>query len=229
MWLARNKRPDHSVYPEKQPREGMRLRNLAAILALVTVFLTSTSVWADSGAVEPIQPIGEENDIAGWRGLKWGTPVSEASAQFREVKLDHQQAIEVAGCYFTRAVPLSLEHEAWQAWLCQDRDTGEVVGVSLEKDFRGVFFGDERGTDLFDTFLAELTEHYGPAHQFWEQCHNARWNATVQYKWYFPTTTVSLLLRDVPDRWASIRFERPTGLPDFGPGVCVKKPVDLRG
>lgn len=207
----------------------MKLQKCAAILAVFGLSLGSTLAHAESGAVEPIQTVGNDADVGGWRGLTWGTPVSEAAAALGDIALDQQQAIEVAGCFFTRAVPITLEHEAWQAWLCQDRDSGEVVAVSLEKGFRGVFFGDERGTDLTETFLAELTEQYGPAHLFWDQCHNARWNATRQYKWFFPTTTIVLLMRDVPDRWTSIRFERPTDRPDFGPGVCVVQPRDLRG
>jgi hypothetical protein len=208
---------------------SLRLKNYFVILAVLGTFLSFTGAHADSGAVEPVRADGEKTDVSGWRGLAWGTPVSEAARLFDGTVLDRQEEIEVAGCYFTRAVPISLEQETWQAWLCEDRDTGEVIGVSLEKGFRGVFFGDDRGTRLFKTFLAELTEQYGPAHRYWEQCHNARWNATVQYKWFFPSTTVTLLVRDVPDRWTSLRFERPNKRPDFGPGVCVKQPRDLRG
>ena len=207
----------------------MRLQNWAAMLVMFVFALGSTLAHADSGAVEPVQTTGEKVDVTGWRGLTWGTPIGEATALFGNIALDHVQAIEVGGCFFSQAVPISLAHESWQAWLCEDRDTGEVVAVSLEKDFRGVFFGDDRGTDLTDTILAELTEQYGPAHLFWDQCHNARWNVTRQYKWFFPTTTVVLLMRDVPDRWTSLRFQRPTDKPDFGPGVCVVQPRDLRG
>jgi hypothetical protein len=168
-------------------------------------------------------------DVAGWRGISWGIPISRAQAVLGGQTLDRQEAIEVGGCYFTRALPLHLDDEEWQAWLCEDRESGAIIGVSLEKGFQGLFFDDTRKTDLFEAFLDEFTAQYGPAHLFWEQCHNARWNATVQYKWFFPTTTVSLLLRDAPDQWVSVRFEQPTDLPDFGPGVCVKQPVDLRG
>jgi len=207
----------------------LRLQNWAVILVIVALAVGSTVARADSGAVEPVQTSGEQVDVTGWRGLSWGTPIREATELFGDIALDRVQAIEVGGCFFSRAVPISLAHESWQAWLCEDRNTGEVVAVSLEKDFRGVFFGDDRGTDLTDTFLAELTEQYGPAHLFWDQCHNARWNVTRQYKWFFPTTTVVLLMRDVPDRWTSLRFQRPTNRPDFGPGVCVAQPRDLRG
>jgi len=199
-------------------------------LALGTVVLCtigSPPTHADSGVVEPTTP--NRLDILGWRGLNWGTPISRAKTILGNRPLDHQEAIEFNGCYFTRALPLELNDEAWQAWLCEDRQSGAVIGVSLEKGFEGMFFGALRKTDLFDTFLAEFTAQYGPAHLFWEQCHNARWNATVQYKWLFPTTTVRLVMRDLPDRWVSVRFEQPSDLPDFGPGVCVKRPVDLRG
>jgi len=207
----------------------LKLRKTGAVLALLAILSGAGPVLAnaDSGAVEPISR--DRADIAGWRGLTWGTPIGRAEVLLGEEILEHQDAIEVGGCYFTRALPLRLRNESWQAWLCEDRRSGAVIGVNLEKGFQGLFFDDSRRTDLFETFLAEFTEHYGPAHLFWEQCHNARWNATVQYKWFFPTTTVSLLLRDVPDRWVSVRFEQPTSLPDFGPGVCVTRPVDLRG
>jgi hypothetical protein len=197
------------------------------MLLLGLVASTSPPARADTGAVEPTIPNGA--DIAGWRGLTWGTPVGRAEAIFGDRRLDHQEAIEVGGCYFTRALPVQLEGEAWQAWLCEDRESGAVIGVSLEKGFQGLFFDDSRKTELFESFLAEFTAQYGPAHLFWQHCHNARWNATVQYKWFFPTTTVSLLLRDVADGWVSVRFEQPSDRPDFGPGVCVSRPVDLRG
>ena len=200
-----------------------------AIAAAFVAYLNFSWVHADSGAVEPAHGGGDEMDVAGWRGLAWGTPASEAAKLLDNVVLDRQQEIEVGGCFFTRAVPLSLKDEAWQAWLCEDRKTGDVIAVSLEKGFRGVFFGDDRKTELFETFLAELTAQYGPAHLFWNQCHNARWNQTVQYKWVFPTTTVTLLVRDVPDQWVSVRFEQTNNRPDFGPGVCVTLPRDLRG
>ena len=202
----------------------------AMALAVGTVVLCticSPPTQADSGVVEPTTP--NRLDILGWRGLNWGTPISRAKTILGNRPLDHQEAIEFNGCYFTRALPLELDDEDWQAWLCEDRQSGAVIGVSLEKGFEGMFFGALRKTDLFDTFLAEFTAQYGPAHLFWEQCHNARWNSTVQYKWFFPTTTVRLVIRDVPDRWVSVRFEQPSDLPDFGPGVCVKRPVDLRG
>jgi hypothetical protein len=198
-----------------------------AVGTAVLCTIGSPPTQADSGVVEPTTP--NRLDILGWRGLNWGTPISRAKTILGNRPLDHQEAIEFNGCYFTRALPLELNDEAWQAWLCEDRQSGAVIGVSLEKGFEGMFFGALRKTDLFDTFLAEFTAQYGPAHLFWEQCHNARWNATVQYKWFFPTTTVRLVMRDVPDRWVSVRFEQPSDLPDFGPGVCVKRPVDLRG
>ena len=206
----------------------MKLRgSAAALLLLGLIAMVAPSAHADTGAVEPTVP--SPMDIAGWRGLTWGTPVARAEAILGNRPLDRQEAIEVGGCYFTRALAVRFEDEQWQAWLCEDRVSGAVIGVSLEKGFQGLFFDDTRRTDLFETLLAEFTAQYGPAHLFWEQCHNARWNATVQYKWFFPTTTVSLLLRDIPDQWVSVRFEQPSDRPDFGPGVCVTRPVDLRG
>jgi hypothetical protein len=204
----------------------MKIFILALAVGLAVLSSTgSPQAQANFGPVEPTTPNGP--DVLGWRSLTWGTPVSRAETILGERPLDHQEATKFAGCYFTRALPLQLVDEDGQAWLCEDRQSGAVIGVSLEKGFEGMFFGALRKTDLFETFLAELTAQYGPAHLFWEQCHNARWNATVQCKWLFPTTTVSLLVRDVPDRWVSVRFEQPNDLPDFGPGVCVKRPADL--
>ncbi len=204
----------------------MPLRKPLFLSILAPLLLTTPTVaTADSGAVPPLTAAG--TDLTGWRDLPWDTPVEAAANAFGDaLRRDH---IEVAGCYFSTAVPVTLASEAWEAWLCEDRTSGRVIAVSLEKGYDDMFFDERRTTELYNTFLAEFTERYGPAHEFWEHCHNARWHETIQHRWFFPSTTVSLLLRDGPDRWVSIRFEKPNDTPNFGPGVCVTRPRDLRG
>lgn len=204
----------------------MRVYAAAAAIALATCLALTTTGHADSGVVEPLS--NHESDIAGWRGLPWGSSLDQAISVFEEEPF-RRDPIEVGGCYFTTAVPVFFLDEEWEAWLCQDRVTGLLTAVSLEKGFGDMFFDERRSTALYSTFLAELTERYGPAHEFWQYCHNARWRETVQHRWFFPTTTVSLLLRDASDRWVSIRFEQRNNNPNYGPGVCVTGPRDLRG
>jgi len=204
----------------------LALNRIAAAILVTLVSVTSGLAQAESGAVPPLTRSG--TDVPGWRGMAWGSSLDAALDSLGGTPL-RRDYIEVAGCYFSTSVPIRLGSEDWEAWLCQDRGTGQVVAVSLEKGFDELFFDDRRTTTLYDTFLAEFTERYGPAHEFWEHCHNARWHATVQHRWFFPSTTVSLLLRDAPDRWVSIRFEQPNDQPNYGPGVCVTRPRDLRG
>ena len=64
-------------------------------------------------------------------------------------------------------------------------------------------------------------------HRYWSQRFNAIGSPTVQYRWYFPTTTVTLLHRDAATK-AAIRYEPTNARPEFGPGVCRVPPVDLR-
>lgn len=206
---------------------GLRTCIAAAALLAAAASVPVTPAAAETGALARMTADGR--DVAGWGGIAWGMTIEEALALFDADGVVRQEPIEVAGCYFRFALPLRLAGEKWQVWLCQDRHDDTVIAVNIEKGFGGTFFDGDHGTQLFDTLLAEFTARYGPAHRFWEQCHNVRWNATMDYKWFFPSTTVSLVYRDVPERWAGIRFERPTGRPDFGPGVCVKAPVDLRG
>jgi hypothetical protein len=206
----------------------VRIRATGLIATIVACLsLAQWPAHAETGATQPMSQGG--TDVAGWRGLPWGQPARHVLGYLDRDALVTRDAIEVAGCYFTSALPIRLQNEEWEAWICEDRRTGAFVAVSLEKGYDDMFFDDRRTTELFDTFVAEFTALYGPAHEYWEHCHNARWHATVQYRWFFPTTTVSLLLRDAPDRWVSIRYEQPNDRPNFGPGVCVSRPRDLRG
>ena len=169
-------------------------------------------------------------DVSGWRGIQWGMPLGEALLMFDDAHEVQAGKSDIGNCYFQYAVPVKFEDEEWDAWLCEDRHSAGVIAISIEKGFGGrVFFdGEKLASRLFDVLLARLTDSYGPAHRFWRQCYNALGSPTVQYRWYFPTTTVTLLHRDAAARWAAIRYEPSNARPEFGPGVCSGPPVDLR-
>ena len=49
----------------------------------------------------------------------------------------------------------------------------------------------------------------------------------TQYRWYFPSTTITLLNRDVTRNWVMIGFERPVKRIEVGPGICATPPTDF--
>jgi hypothetical protein len=134
---------------------------------------------------------------------------------------------QIGSCYFSFAVPIEIEDENWEAWMCEDRETGAVNAVNLELGFTGgVFFGASE-TTLFDFLLEQLTEDYGPPQRRWKDCHNPLGNLVVQYRWYFPSTIITLLERDPARNWSMVRFERYIDRREYGPGICHTPPVDL--
>ena len=76
--------------------------------------------------------------------------------------------------------------------------------------------------------LEAFVEAYGPAHSYWHTCHNMNWNKTVQYDWYFKELKISLVDRDEPANWVVMRYEPPSDKVEYGLGVCVELPLDLR-
>ena len=157
-------------------------------------------------------------DVPGWHGIEWGMTLEDVKEIFDEVRIVQKTKLEVGGCYFTYGVRLWLLGEEWSAWLCEDRAEPRIIAVNIER---------ARFSANFDRFLVELTRAYGPAHRYWD-CINAVGNRTVQYRWYFPTTTVTLLDRDTRVGWVMFRYERARTRPEFGPGVCLDPPIDLR-
>jgi hypothetical protein len=197
--------------------------------AVVATAFAAGPASADADAVDGAVG-GIPADIPGWRGIAWGMPLAEALALFDDAREVQARKGDIGNCYFQYAVPVTFEDEEWDAWLCEDRETTGVIAISIEKGFGGrVFFdSDKSASRLFDVLLARFTESFGPAHRYWHQCFNPLGSPTVQYRWYFPTTTVTLLHRDAAARWAAIRYEPSNTRPEFGPGVCRVPPVDLR-
>ncbi len=204
------------------------LSRLLLILAVTAALATAPGLAANDPADARVGVI--PTDVAGWRGIQWGMPVREALLMFDDLHEVQASKSDIGNCYFQYAVPVRFGDEEWDAWLCEDRDSTGVIAISIEKGYGGgVFFdSDKSASRLFDVLLARLTGSYGPAHRYWRQCYNALGSPTVQYRWYFPTTTVTLLHRDAAARWAAIRYEPSNARPEFGPGVCSGPPVDLR-
>lgn len=169
-------------------------------------------------------------DVSGWRTIEWGMPLSQALALFEDVRIVQERKTEIAGCYFQYAVPITVLDEEWDAWLCEDRDDQTIVAINIEKGYRGSFFFDETLTRsrILDAFLAGLSDRFGPAQRFWGNCFNALGNPTEQFRWYFPSTTITFLYRDTGREWGMVRFEPSNRRPEFGPGVCSTPPVDLQ-
>ena len=168
-------------------------------------------------------------DVSGWRTIQWGMPLSEALTLFDDARIVQGRKTEIAGCYFQYAIPIDIEGEDWDAWLCEDRDDQSIVAINLEKGYRGAFFFDQALTRsrILDALFADMSDRFGPAQRFWGDCFNVLGNPTQQFRWYFPTTIITLLYRDTITNWAMLRFEPALGQPEFGPGVCSTPPVDL--
>ena len=155
--------------------------------------------------------------------------LDDASSLFREVLLVQNPKFEVGSCFFSHAIPLTIHGESWQAWLCEERATGKVTGVAIERGYNGgVFDVAKSQTQLFDIFLKDLTKLHGPAHRYWRQCHNSRWHRTEQYTWHFKSTRISLIHREVTKKHVALHFRTASSPPDFGPGICALPPLDLR-
>ena len=169
-------------------------------------------------------------DVLGWRSIQWGMPLADALALFGGARVVQEQKTEIAGCYFRYAIPISVLDEDWDAWLCEDRDDRTIVAIHMEKGYRGGFFFEPNLTRsrILDALFADMSDRFGPAQRYWGNCFNVLGNPTQQYTWYFPTTTISFVYRDISREWAMLRFEPNLGRPDFGPGVCSTPPVDLQ-
>lgn len=196
--------------------EGAALRAVIVGLALI---------WGSAA-----QSMEAPRDVPGWRGIEWGMPLAEALVLFETARVLQERKTEIAGCYFRYAVPVLILGEEWDAWLCEDREDQTIVAVNMEKGYRGGFFFDETQTSsrILDAYFADMSDRFGPAQRHWRYCFNALGNPTEQFRWYFPSTTITFLYRDTGSDWGMVRFEPPTGRPEFGPGVCSTPPVDPR-
>ncbi|MDP7343903.1 MAG: hypothetical protein QF767_11220 [Alphaproteobacteria bacterium] len=182
---------------------------IAVAAALCAVALTSSQAATRN-----------EDQLTGLRGIRWGMSVSDAIALFgRSVLVQHTKT-SISGCYVRHAIPIRLLGEDWAIWLCEAPDEAVVTALNFETE--------NRHTEHFDAFLEAFTEAYGPAHSYWHTCHNVNWYKTVKYDWYFPEMRVSLVDRDAPANWVVMRYEPPSDKVEYGPGVCIEPPLDLR-
>ncbi|MDA0230024.1 MAG: hypothetical protein O3B21_07525 [Proteobacteria bacterium] len=161
-----------------------------------------------------------DEDLTGLRGIRWGMSVTDAIALFGRSVLIQQTKTSISGCIVQYAIPIRLLDEDWFIWLCEAPEEAIVTALNIETA--------NRHTEHFDVFLEAFVEAYGPAHSFWHSCHNVNWNKTVQYDWYFPDLRISLVDRDEPANWVVMRYEPPSDKVEYGPGVCVEPPLDLR-
>ena len=198
-----------------------------ALASLTLLFLSPEKALPNSinlGVME------ESGDVVGWRGITWGMALYKALELFKNEIQVHDPKFTVGNCHFSYIVPIRLGKENWQAWLCESRENATITGIAIERGYDGLFFGLlESQTVLFENFLSNLTSLYGQAQRYWRQCHNSRWHRTEQYRWYFPSTTISLVYRDIPNKHAAIHLFKPSQkLPDSGPGICPLPSIDLR-
>jgi len=159
-------------------------------------------------------------DLTGLRGIRWGMSVTDAIALFGRSVLVQQTKTSISGCLVQHAIPIRLLDEEWFIWLCEAPEEAVVTALNIESA--------NRHTEHFNLFLEAFVEAYGPAHSYWHTCHNVNWNKTVQYDWYFPELRISLVDRDEPANWVVMRYEPPSDKVEYGPGVCVEPPLDLR-
>lgn len=193
-------------------RPGKRPVLLAA-LAMICVLLSGAPQNAAAK---------DDATLTDLRGIEWGMSVSDAIALFGRSILIQETKISISGCYVQYAIPIRLIDEDWSIWLCEAENAAVVTALNFE------IAGGRRHTEHFDAFLAAFTEAYGPAHSYWHTCHNVNWNKTVQYDWYFSDMRISLIDRDEPANWVVMRYEPPSDKVEFGPGVCIEPPLDLR-
>ena len=171
-------------------------------------------------AAAPAAAMKGEDELTGLRGIRWGMSVADAIALFgRSVEVQRTKTA-ISGCYVRYAIPIRLLDEDWAIWLCETADEAVITALNFESP--------NRHTEHFETLLEAFTEAYGPAHRYWHSCHNVNWNKTVQYDWYFPDMRVSLVDRDEPANWVVMRYEPPSNRVEYGPGVCIEPPLDLR-
>jgi hypothetical protein len=190
-----------------------------ALIPLLAAALLAASVPAPVVAAEGKAGDGTA-DIAGLRGIRWGMTVDEAIALFGDSFEVQKTKTTISGCNVRHAIPIRLLDEEWAIWLCETPEEAVIAALNIESR--------SGRTRHFDLFLEAFTEAYGPAHRYWHTCHNVNWNKTVQYDWYFPDMRVSLVDRDQPAQWVAMRYEAPSPRLEFGPGVCVEPPLDLR-
>ena len=158
--------------------------------------------------------------LTGLRGIHWGMSVTEAIALFGRSVLIQQTKMTISGCYVQYAIPIRLLDEDWSIWLCEEWDETVIAALNFESA--------NGRTKHFDVFLEAFTEAYGPAHLYWNTCHNVNWNTTVQYTWFFAEMRITLTNRDEPANWVVMRYEPRSDRVEFGPGVCIEPPIDLR-
>lgn len=188
---------------------------LKGIFAIPAVLLALCLVLG----LAPGRASAERSDVTGWRNVFWGMPVDQALKQFDKVTIVQETMVELRGCFVKYGVPIKLLGEAWEAWLCEDRGDRTINAVSIETP---------TGSAKFAALVAELNTAYGMPHRHWSRCINAAGGVMEQYRWYFPSTTITLINRDLERGSVAVRYERPRPGPEYDPGVCWRPPTDLR-
>ena len=148
-------------------------------------------------AAAPAAAMKDEDGLTGLWGICWGMSVAEAIALFGRSEQVQRTKISVSGCYVRYAILIRLLNEDWSIWMCEAPDAAVVAALNFESK--------SGHTRHFDSFLEAFTEAYGPAHSYWHTFHNANWNKTVQYDWYFPEMRVSLVSRPTGSSCATSR------------------------
>ena len=171
-------------------------------------------------AAAPAAAMKDEDGLTGLWGICWGMSVADAIALFGRSEQVQRTKISVSGCYVRYAILIRLLNEDWSIWLCEAPDAAVVAALNFESK--------SGHTRHFDSFLEAFTGAFGPAHSYWHTCHNANWNKTVQYEWYFPEMRVSLVDRNEPANWVVMHYVPPSDRVEYGPGVCIESPLDLR-
>jgi len=165
-------------------------------------------------------PAKSGETLTGLMGIRWDMSVTEAIALFGRSVLVQQTKTSISDCYVQYAIPIRLLDEDWSIWLCEERDEPVIAALNFESA--------NGRTEHFDEFLEAFTEAYGPAHSYWHACYNVMGNETVQYDWYLAEMRIKLIALDKPANRVVMRYERPSNRAEFGPGICIEPPLDLR-
>ncbi|MBL41277.1 MAG: hypothetical protein CMM49_01300 [Rhodospirillaceae bacterium] len=165
------------------------------------------------------------SEIINLENIFWDMSVDKIIKNIKSSKYNMSDGFKIGYCYFRYSINIKIKNEPWELWLCENPENGKLYGISIEKGFNGVFFEKNKSkSNLFSNFLNNLKNIYGPPEKVWKECHNTRWNFTEQYSWYFAKTTISFVIRDIPLKQMAIHYHKPTGIKDFGPGICSAQP-----
>ena len=197
-------------------------------LVISSYFLICFSQASLRAEVNRLDFLIVDDDIIGWKGIIWGTSKDKAKEIIKNSIEIQNPKFKVGDCNFSHATPLIFLQEKWYGWLCEDSEN-RIIKIAIEKGWNGTFFDKKKSqSNLFYYFLDLFTSKFGPAHIYWKQCHNSRWNFTEEYLWNFKSSSLSLLFRDIPNKHLAIHIGVPQSINKNGPGICYQKSQDLR-